>query len=203
MDQGLDLDVLFNNADTLGKIQVTKVDLTTDPCLPIPKSTANDMIGWILFIITFCLVTCLLEAYTARWRSQICNLFYPEIAQYRAIHLYEKISLGRDRRRSGIRQIAIKEKRKHENRQKATLMEGIFLRFNQKFKQFSIFLFPKLHPKIQSICQFFDSNFGKETTLCHGCTLNVMKGEISQKKFRNNIGQYVLVTLCEDCLLEC
>ena len=105
MDQGLDLEILFNNADTLGKIQITKVDLTTDPCLPIPKSTANDMIGWILFIITFCLVTCLLEAYTARWRSQICNLFYPEIAKCRAAYLYNKIRLGRDIRKREIQQI--------------------------------------------------------------------------------------------------
>ena len=203
MDQGLALDVLFNNADILGKIQITKVDLTTDPCLPIPKSTANDMIGWILLIISFCLVTCILEAYMARWRSQICNLFYPEIAKYRAIHLYEKISLGRDHRESGLHQIAIKEKTKHENRQKATLMGDTFLLFDKKIEQFSIFLFPKLHSKIQSICRFFDSNFGHETTLCHGCALNVVKEQTSQKEFIHNIsGQYATITLCDDCLLE-
>ena len=203
MDQGLDLDVLFNNADILGKIQITKVDLTTDPCLPIPKSTANDMIGWILFIITFCLITCILEAYTARWRSQICNLFYPEIAKYRAIHLYEKIYLGRCHREDGLQQIAIKEKTKHENRQKATLLGNTFFLFNKRFEQFSILLFPKLHSRIQSVCRFFNSNFGLETTLCHGCAINVVKEQTSQKEFKNHIaGQYITITLCEDCLLE-
>ena len=105
MDQGLDLKILFDNVDTLGKIQITKVDLTNDPCLPIPKSTGNDMIGWIIFIIIFCLVTCLLEAYTARWRSQICNLFYPDIAKRRAAYLYNKICIGRDIRKKEIQQI--------------------------------------------------------------------------------------------------
>ena len=91
---------------------------------------------------------------------------------------------------------------KHDNCRKATLMGKMFSLFNQKIEQFSIFLFPKLHLKIQSICRFFDSNFGQETTLCHGCAINVVKGKTSQKEFKNNIGQYVTVTLCEDCLLE-
>ena len=122
MDQGLDLKILFDNVDTLGKIQITKVDLTNDPCLPIPKSTANDMIGWILFIIFFCLLTCVLQAYTSRWRSQICNLFYPEIAKCRAAYLYNKISLGRYVRKKEIDQILTKEKKKHDIYLKITLL---------------------------------------------------------------------------------
>ena len=78
MDQGLDLGILFNNVDNLATIPLEPIDLTTDPCLPIPKHTHKRMIGWIVFIIVFCLLTCIIEAYTSRWRSQICNLFYPK-----------------------------------------------------------------------------------------------------------------------------
>ena len=202
MDQGLDLDVLFNNADTLGKIQVTKVDLTTDPCLPIPKSTANDMIGWILLIISFCLVTCILEAYMARWRSQICNLFYPEIAKCRATYLYNKISLGRYLRKKEIDQILTKEKKKHDTYLKITLLGKFYSSLRQEYEQFSIFLYPKLHPIFQKICRFFNRHFGKETTLCHGCAIHTVVEKSSQKIFIF-INEKISVTLCEDCLKEC
>ena len=203
MDQGLDLDILFNNADTLGKIQITKVDLTTDPCLPIPKSTANDMIGWILLIISFCLVTCILEAYMARWRSQICNLFYPEIAKCRATYLYNKISLGRYVRKKEIDQILTKEKKKHDTHLKITLL-GMFSSFlQQKIKRFSKFLYPKLHPTFQKKFQFLNYHFGKETILCHGCTMNIVEEKTSQKIFKNDIGEKINVILCEDCLKDC
>ena len=95
MDQGLDFGFLLNNRESLGKIQIHAMDLTTDPCLPKPKATDKSMIGWIIFIILFCFLTCLLEAYTSRWRSQICNMFYPNRASSRALYLYKKISTGR------------------------------------------------------------------------------------------------------------
>ena len=200
MDQGLDLDILFNNADTLGKIQITKVDLTTDPCLPIPKSTANDMIGWILFIITFCLVTCLLEAYTARWRSQICNLFYPDIAKRRAAYLYNKICIGRDIRKKEIQQIITIKKMKHDNYCKFTLLGKFSSCFRQKSKQFTKFIYLKLHPKFQI---FFNDHFEKETILCHGCAINMVKENTFEKIFKNDIGEKINVSLCEDCLKDC
>ena len=53
MEQGLDLGFLFNNVDTLGKIQISSFNLTTQPCLPVPKPTSQRMIGWIIFIGMF------------------------------------------------------------------------------------------------------------------------------------------------------
>ena len=203
MDQGLDLEILFNNVDTLGKIQITKVDLTTDPCLPIPKSTGYDMIGWILFIIIFCLVTCLLEAYIARWRSQICNLFYPEIAKCRAVYLYNQICLGRYIRKMEIQQVLTKEKKKHDTYLKISLLGKFYLSLRQKYEQFTIFLYPKLHPKFQKIFQFFNNHFGKETIFCHGCAIYILKEKASQKIFKNKTGEIINVTLCEDCLSDC
>ena len=53
MEQGLDLGFLFNNVDTLGEIQISSFNLTTQPCLPVPKPTSQRMIGWIIFIGMF------------------------------------------------------------------------------------------------------------------------------------------------------
>ena len=53
MEQGLDLGFLFNNVETLGEIQISAVNLTTQPCLPVPKPTSQRMIGWIIFIGMF------------------------------------------------------------------------------------------------------------------------------------------------------
>ena len=53
MEQGLDLGFLFNNIDTLGEIQISSFNLTTQPCLPVPKPTCQRMIGWIIFIGMF------------------------------------------------------------------------------------------------------------------------------------------------------
>ena len=203
MDQGLDLEILFNNVDTLGKIQITKVDLTNDPCLPSPKSTANDMIGWIIMIIIFCLVTCVLEAYTARWRSQICNLFYPEIAKCRAAYLYNKIRLGRDFRKKEIQQILTIKKMKHDTYLKITLLGMFSSSLQQKYKRFAKLLYPKLHPNLQKKFQFLNYHFGKETILCHGCTMNMVEEKTSQKIFKNDIGEKMNVILCEDCLKDC
>ena len=40
-------------------------------------------------IVTFCLLACLLETYTSRWRSQICNMFYPDVAKSRQSPSYK------------------------------------------------------------------------------------------------------------------
>ena len=53
MEQGLDLGFLFNNIDSLGEIQITSFNLTTQPCLPVPKPTSQRMIGWGIFIGMF------------------------------------------------------------------------------------------------------------------------------------------------------
>ena len=203
MDQGLDLDVLFNNADTLGGIQITKLDLTKDPCFPIPKSTANDMIGWILFIIFFCIVTCVLQAYTTRWQSQICNLFYPEIANCRAVYLYNKICLGRDIRKKEIQEILIKERKKHDIYHEITLLGKFYSYLRQKYKQFTIILYPKLHPNFRKLFRFFSNQFGKETILCYGCNINTLEEKTLPKVLENDTGEKIYVTLCEECLKDC
>ena len=110
MEQGLDFGVLLNNHESIGQIRLTAFDFTTDPCLTKPKATDQRMIGWIIFINVLCFLTCLLETYTSRWRSQICNMFYPNRANSRAKYLYKKIFTGRSRRRLEIHQICIKEK---------------------------------------------------------------------------------------------
>ena len=53
MEQGLDLGFLFNNIDTLGEIQISSFNWTTQPCLPVPKPTSQRMSGWIIFIGMF------------------------------------------------------------------------------------------------------------------------------------------------------
>ena len=78
-------------------------------------------------------------------------MFYPDKANARSMYLYKKISSGRSRRRLEIRQIAIKEKKKHETLEKITLTLKICNYIHQKYEKLTIFLFPKLHLKIQSI----------------------------------------------------
>ena len=203
MEQGLDFGMLLNNQESIGQIKVKAFDLTTDPCLPKPKSTDKSMIGWIIFINLFCFLTCLIEAYTCRWRSQICNMFYPNRANSRAMYLYKKIFTGRSRRRLEIRQIGIKEKTKQEKLEKLTLTPKISTFLHKRYEKFTIFLYPKLHLKIQTIFRTINSNYGKETIYCHGCNSYEAKESSEQKSFKDNLGENIDITLCEDCLKEC
>ena len=57
-----------------------------------------------------CFFSCILDAYSARWRSMICNKFFPERAKSRSRYLYKKIMAGRGQRRFQLRLIAIREK---------------------------------------------------------------------------------------------
>ena len=200
MEQGISFGFLLNNIGSLGEMKIPQIDLRTEPCLPVPKPTEVGMIGWIGFILTFCLLTCLLQAYTSRWRSQICNMFFPMRAKSRAVHLYKKISAGRNHRRIQLRQLAITEKKKRDKLLEITFTGKICLWLVNKYKKLTIRFYEILPSKIQSVITLMSSTYGKETEFCHGCAAKEVKEKTVQKKFKDNLGDNVNVTLCDDCM---
>ena len=65
-------------------------------------------------IIILCFVTCFSDAYSRRWRSLICNLFFPDISMARGRYLYAKIVAGRLARKVKLKSIAIREKKRQD-----------------------------------------------------------------------------------------
>ena len=109
MEQGFKLgDMLKNKA--LATIKIEAFDLKTDPCLPKPIMTEKMKLAPLIGIMFACFISCILDAYCARWRSMICNKFFPERATSRSRYLYKKILAGRGQRRFQLRLIAIREK---------------------------------------------------------------------------------------------
>ena len=66
-------------------IKLEAFDLSTDPCLPHSLGTGyNSAHTWLIVIMVVCILSTFFSAYSARWRSQICNMFYPKRAEPRA-----------------------------------------------------------------------------------------------------------------------
>ena len=82
MEQGIKLNGLLKEAAD-GEIpklnlKLEAFDLSTDPCLPVPVKTDWILLVPLIALVGLSLVSCFLDAYIQRLRSQICNLFYPE-----------------------------------------------------------------------------------------------------------------------------
>ena len=81
MERGLKLEEILleqsQNEIPLATFEIEAFDLTTDPCLPEPAYTNKGEMTWLLLVILFCAISCMFDAYSDRWRSKICNLFYP------------------------------------------------------------------------------------------------------------------------------
>ena len=107
----LRLSNFIGNVD-LGKVGNAKVQ--TAPCMPNQKATAIGKIVLLIIIILFCLFSCFFDAYSARWRSMICNKFFPEKAMARSQYLYTKIEAGRIHRKFQLRPIAIRKKKEQD-----------------------------------------------------------------------------------------
>ena len=80
-------------------LNVRGFNLSTDPCLPSPKTTNHVQTATIATIIIVCSLSCLFDAYTSRLRAKICNMCFPTRARERAEYLYKRIQTGRKTRR--------------------------------------------------------------------------------------------------------
>ena len=82
MDQGMSLSGLLKKAENgeipMMNLHLEAFDLSTDPCLPVPIKTDFWKMGPLIILLSISVITCFLDAYLQRIRSQICGLFYPE-----------------------------------------------------------------------------------------------------------------------------
>ena len=102
-----------------------------------------------------------------------------------------------------IRQIAIKEKKNRIKLEKITLTTKIYGILHKKYVKFTAYLYSKLHIKIQTLFRLINSNYGKRTVYCHGCSSYEVEETSEQKIYKDNLGENISITLCEDCLKEC
>ena len=81
----------FFFASTISSFLVgSKVNATImEQCRPQPRQTDGYSLGLISAILFVCLLSCVIDAYFNRLRAQICNLFFPKIAEIRARYLYK------------------------------------------------------------------------------------------------------------------
>ena len=115
MSQGLTLEYLLNIKDvniSVQDLEILAFDLRTDPCIPKPVYTKKFQMLWLIEIILFCVVSCIFDIYINRWRSQICNIFYPKQSECRAINLYNRIKNGRQDRRKYLELILSHQRNK-------------------------------------------------------------------------------------------
>ena len=82
MDYGIELNGLLNEVEKgtipMLDLQLEAFDLSTDPCLPVPIWTDWKKLIPLISLVIISLLTCFMDAYLQRLRSQFCNLFYPE-----------------------------------------------------------------------------------------------------------------------------
>ena len=106
MEQGFSLRDVIGNAADATKVQnltIQSFNLTTDCCLPVPEATKFDYILPIYSLLGLGLLTCVIEVYTSRIRSRICNFLYPERARDRASFLHRTLKSGRITRHNVLR----------------------------------------------------------------------------------------------------
>ena len=92
MEQGISFGSTLQEAAGKGLSNTIKIDgfdLSTDKCLPSPQRTESSSIWPIFAIIITALLSCVIEAYFSRLRPIICNAYYPERAQERAVFLHK------------------------------------------------------------------------------------------------------------------
>ena len=139
MSQGLTLEYLLNIKDvniSAQDLEILAFDLRTDPCIPKPVYTKKFQMLWLIEIIVFCVVSCIFEVYINRWRSQICNIFYPKQSECRAINLHNRIKIGREDRQRKLEMIL-----SHQgNKRKKLLQSSIAARLKGVNKKIAPFL---------------------------------------------------------------
>ena len=113
MERGVSFESLIPELQSgqvdLISLNVQGFNLSTDPCLPSPKTTNHVQIAVIAIIIIVCSLSCLFDAYTSRLRAKICNMCFPTRAKQRAEYLYKHIQTGRKTRRIQLGMIVGRE----------------------------------------------------------------------------------------------
>lgn len=80
-------------------IKLRGLNLTTEPCLPVPQQTEYANLAIIGALLCLCLFSCVLDVFGARLRAKICNMIFEDRAAPRAEYLYQRIKQGRTSRR--------------------------------------------------------------------------------------------------------
>jgi len=164
---------LIRNSGQGIKGQASKI---TNNCLPNPLETDVVKFAILACIIVLCFVTCFSDAYSRRWRSMICNLFYPETAMARARYLYAKIVAGRFLRKVKLKSIAIREKKRQDFEEENSIGGRM------------------------KCCAGMCKCCGKGSKIvCHGCGFKVESQSTNEEQFTDFKGAMVTVTICEDC----
>ena len=113
-------------------------DLTTEPCLPRPEWTEQQDLLAILAITLACTISCFFDAFVSRWRSKICNVYFPVRAWERGEFLHKRIRTGRELRRAELKLII-----RHElNRRMRTEQLGLRSWLNRAGSNFQLSPFP-------------------------------------------------------------
>ena len=180
--QGFTLDSLLNSKAIdleTHELDIQAFDLQTDPCLPRPIYTHKFQMTWIILVILFCTISCIFDTFSYRWRSQICNLFYPKRSESRAVNLYNRIRTGREERRIRLEIIATREKFRQEKLLRISMVEGVKTWFRECKNK-------------------------KGTRTCHGCLHVVQVNDVTQKEYKKDRWgvKNITVTLCNDCLKD-
>ena len=96
MEAGVGFDVAFGNFNksSSSTMNIRGFNLSTAECLPRASKSDSFYLIKLVFTIVAVFVSAILNAYTVRLNSKICNLFFKDRAEERARFLYQAIQTG-------------------------------------------------------------------------------------------------------------
>ena len=177
MEEGFGAEARFhalnkNSTWNMKPLNLSKLDLSMDPCLPKPLFTdkvKNIFLGVLLFAM---LLSSVFDVYAMRLRVNICNIFYKKRARERAIMLHEVILYGRRTRQVRLPGIILNELRRRKRINKSSwLLQLIYACFKSKTKNDVIcpgcFQKSKIEKTIKVTVT--DKEMKMECQLCNDC----------------------------------
>ena len=183
MEEGFGAEAMFhalnkNSTWNMKPLNLKKLDLSIDPCLPKPLFTdkmKNIFLGILLFAM---LLTSVFDVYAMRLRVNICNIFYKKRARERAVMLHEVILYARQTRQVRLPRIILNELRRRKRRTKFSwVLQLIHACF--KIKKKKDVICPGCHQKSKigktTKVTVRDREIKRECQLCNDCYKDYLK----------------------------
>ena len=183
MEEGFGAEAMFhalnkNSTWNMKPLNLGKLDLSMDPCLPKPLFTdkvKNIFLGVLLFAM---LLSSVFDVYAMRLRVNICNIFYKKRARERAVMLHEVILYARQTRQVRLPRIILNELRRRKRRTKFSwVLQLIHACF--KIKKKKDVICPGCHQKSKigktTKVTVRDREIKRECQLCNDCYKDYLK----------------------------
>ena len=190
MEDGKTLEEVFPKSFfNYSSLEVEKIDLSTEPCLPRPMFTKPGKFVSLSVLFVVMMVSGIFDVYCSRVRASICNVFYRDCAKERGVYLYNDLRDGRSRRRIRLNMIVTREFIKRIRIDK----------FNELFFRNKICNFFKGLCIVKGISQLLPSNCIQKKIVCLSCNWTAKTEDMTKEIHIKVMGTKKKVRICKDC----